>query len=281
MVITQAIREQFLGRLLSTSISAAVIFCCALLIYLFFARKAETNKEKIQLRSRVVYLAIIVFLLVMVRTWVEGFYHLFTMLSLVAAGLVITNKENILNLSAYLIINWRGLFSEGDHVQIQGMTGYVDSIHLMYFKLYETTDLELAQATGKTIKIPNSLVITQPIKTFSTENCLQLCSQTLFLPTGKAPKEFQEEALTTIKSLLSARYDNTTAYTKASLKRKNRALAQLIDLTPTVQFNLSSDNKEPPALMIQFYCYPGDIKQLKQELYLTLQPSIEESGQTK
>lgn len=281
MIFPQEIREQFFDRLLNTSLSATVIFSCAFLLYLFFARKSETKKGKIQLRSRIIYIAIIVFLLVMIRTWVEGFSHLFTMLSLVAAGLVITNKENILNLSAYLIINWRGLFSEGDHIQIQGMTGYVDSIHLMYFKLYETTDLELGQATGKTIKIPNSLVITQPVKTFSAENCLLLCSQKLFLPTDKNPQAFQQQAQETIQSLLGERYKNTTAYTKGSLRRKNRALAQLIDLVPTTQLSFSSDNKEQPEITIQFYCYPSDVKQLKQALYFALQSSISESNKEK
>jgi len=277
MMFPQEIREQFFDRLLNTSISAAVIFCCAFVLYFFFARKCETNKSKIKLRSRIAYISALIFLLVMVRTWVEGFTHIFTMLSLVAAGLVITNKENILNLSAYLIINWRGLFSEGDHIQIQGMTGYVDSIHLMYFKLYETTDLELGQATGKTIKIPNSLVITQPVKTFSTENCLLLCSQKFLLPNNTELQAFQQQALETIQSLLSERYKNTTAYTKGSLRRKNRALAQLIHLTPTAEFNPAPDNNEQPELIIQFYCYPSDIKRFEQALYLALRPSPDES----
>lgn len=273
MMFSQEIREQFFDRLLNTSISAAGIFCCAFLLYLFLARKSETKKGKIQLRYRIIYIAIIIFLLVMVRTWVEGFTHLFTMLSLVAAGLVITNKENILNLSAYLIINWRGLFSEGDHIQIQGMTGYVDSIHLMYFKLFETTDLELGQATGKTIKIPNSLVITQPIKTFSAENCLLLCSQKFSLPADKQPDEFRQLALEAIQSLLDEHYGSTTAYSKTSLKRKKRSLAQLIDLRPTAKFKPSGDNKEQPELIIEFYCFPDDIKQFKEDLYFALQSS--------
>lgn len=273
MIFPQEIREQLISRLLNTSISAAVIFCCAFLLCLFFTKVSKTNKERIQLRSRIVYISVIIFLLVMVRTWVEGFTHLFTMLSLVAAGLVITNKENILNLSAYLIINWRGLFSEGDHVQIQGMTGYVDSIHLMYFKLYETTDLELGQATGKTIKIPNSLVITQPIKTFSAENCLLLCSQKFFLPKDQEPQTFRQHVLTTIDTLLSNHYKNTTAYAKGNLKRKNRNLARLINLKPTAEFNLTSESKERPELVVQFYCYPSDVKHLEQALYIALTSS--------
>lgn len=270
MIFPQEIREQFLDRLFNTSISAVIVFGCAALLYLFFARKTETNKQKTQLRSRIIYIAIIVFLLVMVRTWVEGFAHLFTMLSLVAAGLVITNKENILNLSAYLIINWRGLFSEGDHVQIQGMTGYVDSIHLMYFKLYETIGLEQSQATGKTIKIPNALVITQPIKTFSSENSLLLCIQKFLLPKDKSPQQFQQEALNVIQALLNEHYKKTTSYSEASLKRKNRSLSKLVTLAPTADFNLTANPKESPELVVQFYCYPCDVKYFEQALYLAL-----------
>ena len=46
---------------------------------------------------------------------------------------------------------------------IQGQTGYVDSIRLLYIKLYETSGLDSGQSTRKIIKIPNSLIITQPI----------------------------------------------------------------------------------------------------------------------
>lgn len=271
MVFPQEIREQFLDRLFNTSVSFAVIFGVAFLLYFFLARKCETNKAKIKLRSRIAYISALIFLLVMVRTWVEGFTHIFTMLSLVAAGLVVTNKENILNLSGYLIINWRGLFSEGDYIQIQGMTGYIDSIHLMYFKLYETTDLELSQATGKTIKVPNALIITQPIKTFSSENCLLLRSQKFFLPKGREANEFRQHVLDKTQALLEEHYGKMTAYTNGSLRKKNRSLSQLISLKPTAEFNLMPEKQEQPELTVQFYCYPNDVKLLEQSLYLSLQ----------
>ncbi|AHB99143.1 mechanosensitive ion channel [Francisella orientalis] len=40
------------------------------------------------------------------------------MLRLVAAGLIIVNKETVMNLVGWIIINWRSLFSEGDYIQI-------------------------------------------------------------------------------------------------------------------------------------------------------------------
>lgn len=82
------------------------------------------------------------------------------MLGLVAAGLVVTNKESIMNFAGFLIINWRGIFTEDDFIQIQNHIGCVESIQPFYFKLYETTSTNQKQATGRAIKIPNSLVIT-------------------------------------------------------------------------------------------------------------------------
>ncbi|WP_235826851.1 mechanosensitive ion channel [Facilibium subflavum] len=111
---------QFFNQLffqgVNTFVSAIAIALLAGIVFLLLKRKVTSKKQMRKIRSRVIYVAIVIFLLALIRIWIDGFSHLFTMLSLVAAGLVITNKENIMNFTGWTIINWRGLFSEGDAI---------------------------------------------------------------------------------------------------------------------------------------------------------------------
>ncbi|MCD8499627.1 MAG: mechanosensitive ion channel family protein, partial [Gammaproteobacteria bacterium] len=139
----------------------------------------DTAKHQTIMRKRLVYIMLVLDVLIVTKIWVDGFSHIITVLSLMAAGLVVANKESVMNLIGGLIISWRDLFVEGDFIQIHDFSGYVASIGVMYFKLYETTSIEQKKATGRTIKIPNSFVITFCVVNFSPDS--NLCLQKIYL----------------------------------------------------------------------------------------------------
>jgi small-conductance mechanosensitive channel len=74
-----------------------------------------------------------VYLLLLARIWVQGFGQLIAVLGLVSAALVVINKDNIINLVGFLIIMWRGLFSENDLIQVQSFRGVVQNVGVLYF----------------------------------------------------------------------------------------------------------------------------------------------------
>ena len=90
-----------------------------LLALILLTSKTEDVKEKKRRRVRLLYVMAIFFIFILAQIWVEGFTQLLAILGLVSAALVITNKEIIMNFSGWLIIIWRGLFTEDDLIEIQ------------------------------------------------------------------------------------------------------------------------------------------------------------------
>lgn len=132
------IYNEIIPNLVLTIIDTLFITLSGIIIFHLLKKRSKSNKDLNKLKSRIIYISIIVFILVFIKIWIGGISHLLTMLSLVAAGLVIVNKETVMNFVGWIIINWRSLFSEGDYVQIQGYHGYITEIKFFYFRMYET-----------------------------------------------------------------------------------------------------------------------------------------------
>jgi small-conductance mechanosensitive channel len=263
--------SQLHSRLMGSFIAFFIISLFALFVYLVFRHAMKSEKQKLKLRSRIVYLSSLVLILLLVHIWVEDISHFFTMLSLVAAGLLIVNKENIMNLTGYLIINWRGVFAEGDYIQIQQYTGYVESIRVLYIKLYETSGIDSGQSTGKVIKIPNALIITQPVVLVPIENKHLLFHRTTYVSTLDADNlGILETAKETIGQLLQDTYKDDPTYSRKMLAIKNRVLANLIQLKPSVELKMVPDKEKIVLIHINFYCYLKDIKTIEQSLLASL-----------
>ncbi len=253
-------------RFIDSLISIVAIIFCLGLIYWLFRRKFTTKREISKFRSRMVYLGIFLFLTVIIHIWINGFTQLLPMLSLIGTGLVISNKESLMNLVGWLIINWRGVFSEGDLVQIQDVVGYIHDIRLFYFKVYETTSLTSYQATGKTIKVPNSWVITSAITLFTSGK--NLCLKQVCVPIKNGGQLIKKvaQAETIIVDLLSQKYGQELTNKITAVRKKNTSLASLINLKPKVFITMLNGKDDVAKMHIDFYCYPQDGDILEEQL---------------
>jgi small-conductance mechanosensitive channel len=262
--------SQFLPSINSTIISFAITTLCFLCGYYFFFKNVRSKKQRNVIRKRFMYVMVVVYIMILAKIWVEGFTHIFTIMSLVAAGLVVTNKESIMNLVAGMIINWRALFVEGDFIQIQTFSGYVSSIGFMYFTIYETMSVEQMQATGRTIKIPNNLVITAPLINFSPVS--NLCMHKLLFNESKDTplKEQLKLAEETIAHILDETYLENPCYRLTYLKSHNRALASLMDLQPSIYLVPPNDKQNDLKIAVQFYCFSRDYHHIAQQFWLRL-----------
>ncbi|MWX52134.1 mechanosensitive ion channel, partial [Francisella tularensis] len=135
-------------NIISTFINIILITIVASLAFYLLKKRATSTKQIKKIKLRVIYLSIIIFFLVVIKIWLGGITNLFTMLSLVAAGLIIVNKETVMNFVGWIIINWRSLFSEGDF-EVQNYHGYVSEIKVFYFRMYETIEHGDKRTTGK------------------------------------------------------------------------------------------------------------------------------------
>lgn len=240
-----------------------VILICAVVLYLFLKRKLTSAKQKKQCRSRLTYIAVIIFCLVLVRIWIEGFTHIFTMLSLVAAGLVVTNKESIMNIVGWLIINWRGLFSEGDLIQFQNQIGYVSTIKLFFFKLNEVDDMYHPRLTGRRIKIPNGLLISNPVIMYSPEFNL-VKNQIIVKLSGdadltKAVKVSQK----IIDKIIDSKYGQ---YQKFNIKAQFEG-APMASVLPRVLAQVNSEKDTELEVKVIYYGLVSDSEQIDADFW--------------
>ena len=104
------------------------------------------------------------------------------MLSLVTESLVIVNKENVIDFTGSIIINWRSLFSKSDYIHILNYKGFVTEIRFIHFRIYETIEHGDKRTTGKLIKTPNSIVITNLISTFISDDSIISMMTSLKVP---------------------------------------------------------------------------------------------------
>lgn len=132
-------------------------------------RNIKDKKRNFKIRVSLRYVLFFCFLFFMAKIWVEGFGYLLTFVGVISAALTITQKEYLMNFIGWLIIMWRSLFTEGDYIEIGKYSGYVKHIGPLYFSLEEASELIWGDKTGRTIKIPNSLVANNPIVNFSLE----------------------------------------------------------------------------------------------------------------
>ena len=266
---------QFFNQLfyqgINTLVSAITIIILASIVFFLLKRKTTSKKQMYKIRSRVVYIAIIIFLLALIRIWIEGFTHLFTMLSLVAAGLVVINKENIMNFTGWIIINWRGLFSEGDAIQVQTYIGEVIGIKLLYFTIRETIELGYSQPTGKLIKVPNALVITNPVMTFATDDNITLYKVPYVVNLDVDPIKIAEHAKVTITKILQEKYQFNNNFSETQKFNKNKILSSgICDYEPKVELKFFSDKEKLVCIQMSFYCFTEDAKSLEQALIQSL-----------
>jgi len=256
----------FMG-LVDSVLAAIILFCAAMFTNLIFARRYDTKKHQAKFRSRVIYISICLFALIILKIWIQGLEHFFTMLSIVAAGLVITNKETIMNFVGWLIINWRGIFVEGDYIKIEELSGYVHTIGPLFFKIYEADEIGIRQTTGKSIKIPNGLIITKPIITYSPDTNLCRYKTECLIPYDSDLNPIKDLFAKAISEVLHDCYKDDKTYCHRYIKDHNKELAKLIDLHPKVRAEPAGEGEKGIKISIIFFCYPINHRDIEQDFW--------------
>lgn len=246
-----------IDNLINTGIAFLSLMVIYLIANIVFIRKIERAKERKKIRIRTFYVVIVIFLFILERIWVEGFAHLITVLGLVSVGLVVTNKETIMNIVGWMIITWRGVFSEDDLIQIQQYRGFVKSIGLLYFTLQEVSDSDFTRFTGKEVKVPNGLTANNPIINYSQTARLLLHEYAVQIPFKNFDK-LKTSVMSEIKDGLKQFYKDNKAYTQVGIQRFDRSLKNKLDLDPKMVIGSQLDQEKPVPCTINFYCFAED-----------------------
>jgi small-conductance mechanosensitive channel len=271
---------QLLSEAYSNLINTTVALGITLLAYgfvdMFFARKMNGAKKRRRFRIRSFYVFSFVFIFILARIWVEGFTHLLAVLGLVSAALVVTNKETIMNFVGWFVINWRGLFSEDDLIQIQQHKGYVKSFGLLYFTLQETGASSDERITGKVIRIPNGLITNTPLINLSqTDNLLEQ-SLSLIVPLNSNLPKSINAFTEVIDNFLSIFYKDNQNFCAQSANKTYKKNRLHIDLKARISMQLQQKDPKGVKLTAHYYCFSYDTEEVRRGLWMNLFQAIEQ-----
>lgn len=165
-----ALSNLLLAKLTSTVITTIIMGGIYFTLTYLFGKYYKNKKQFIRVKARIFYIMLVIYIIIFARLWIEGFGNIFTVLGLVSAALVVTNKETIMNLMAWFFISWRGLFAEGDFIELNKVSGYVHSIGAFYFTL--SNKKAKRQQHAQLTKIPNGLVLNNTLINYSQTDAL-------------------------------------------------------------------------------------------------------------
>lgn len=270
------------SNILSTVASVVILFALYMLGLFLIKRRfkiEESGDERLyhRYKARLQYTLIGIFVFLLTKVWVDGFAHLVTILGLVSAALVITNKELIMNLVGWLIINWRALFTEHDYIQIGQYTGYVSELGVLYFKMLEGSTNDSNLSTGRVVRVPNGLVINTPVVNFSERISLIEYTQSWYLTFESDFEQFQKEVIGITSEVLDAHYGTNSRYTKDWLRKQDPFSASHINLK--VQGKSRIHQHEPYGIQVSvyFYCFPTHSNKIINEIHARVLPLVKET----
>ncbi len=185
-----------------------------------------------------------------------------TILTLVAAALTIVSKEFILNILGYFTIVWRGPFVVGDRIQIGQNQGDVVEIGTVYFTLAEIGGwVQGDEPTGRLIRCPNSLVLTQPIQN-SSEGLDLIWSEVIFQLPAEADWRRARDTAQRVAGEFSHRFTSGDVET---IKASNHELL----FTKTEPSVYVAHNDDKIKLTVRYACRPHARRTSEQKIWET------------
>lgn len=272
------ILNNFYANLMNTMISLVVIAIIYLMVNFFYIRRIVHLRNRQKVRIRAFYVASIIFLFLMARVWVDGFMHLLAVLGLVSAGLVVTNKETIMNFVGWLVITWRGVFAEDDLIQIQQYKGYVKTLGVLYFTLQEVSEGTESRLSGRVIRVPNGLTANNPIINYS--QTAHLSEQRITLAVSRECD--LEKAMARLRELVEAVlndvYQGKQTFSTAFLYRFDKALKGRFQLSPDVLIDGVGQKTKSVNLIIKYYCYLRDSQSIQNRILIKINEELKKEG---
>jgi small-conductance mechanosensitive channel len=157
-------------NLLLSFVSIVLIYAIRSLVLRFVHRRVHDPRLLYQWSKVSSHIALLMAFVVVGTVWFEGLRSLGTFLGLLSAGIAIALKDVVTGLAGWIFILWRRPFQLGDRVQIGSRAGDVVDIRIFQFTLLEIGNwVNADQSTGRIIHVPNSLIFTEPLSSYTAQ----------------------------------------------------------------------------------------------------------------
>ena len=206
------------------------------------------------------------------RLWIQGVSTIFTVLGLIGAALTISQKELLLNLSAWGAILWRNLFTLGDRIEIGSYHGDVIGKGPLFFTLMEVGNwAQSDQITGRLVKVPNGLVWNHPLANY-TRSFPYIWNEIPFLIT---PDSDWRKAKTVLASIGLKHSKATKEKAQRYRSRNKDEVIEILSLEPTVFVHPVSEAPSGIRLVLRYLCMPNSRSEsestIKEDFLVTIE----------
>lgn len=156
-------------RLLASTLIILLILVIRWVVLRIALRQVKELRSRYRWRKTSSYTASIIGIFLVGSMWISGLNTLSTFLGLVSAGIAIALRDPLVGLAGWGFMLWRRPFQVGDRINIGKHTGDVIDIRLFQFTMLEIGNwVHADQSTGRIIHIPNGVVFTEPITSYTT-----------------------------------------------------------------------------------------------------------------
>ena len=154
-------------------------FLALSVIYLVFkiilqerlSKKIQDKKTKYSISKLISVLYIGVFFAVLISIWSKDATQITVASGLAGAGIAIALQDLFKNAAGGVILFLTGLYKVGDRIEINGKSGDVMDIGIMYTTLLEIKDwVSGDQATGRLVSIPNGSILSNTVNNYTKDH---------------------------------------------------------------------------------------------------------------
>jgi small-conductance mechanosensitive channel len=272
VIAVGAFAQTELGRIIATLLVASV----AAIIWRFMQKRARIGSELTldvsRRRGNLVLaknLLIVVSLVLVASIWATKIAGAALSLAAVAGAILLVSKEFLANALGTAMLAISRPYRVGDFIQMGLTSGRVLETDLMVTTIAET--LEGHQLTGRTAVLPNSLLLTQPVRNLTATGAYMVNLLNVVVDPS-------EDLLSLEQALLRAAGEVCAPWLKeADLHLERMESIELIDLPssqPRVLMQFHSAHEY--TLALRYTCRPNDRVKVEQDIlrrYLRYRPS--------
>ncbi|HRO61626.1 MAG TPA: mechanosensitive ion channel [Burkholderiaceae bacterium] len=214
----------------------------------------RTSDDPYDRRERAVWLKngiLLACALAILSIWASKIAGFALSLAAVAGAALIVSKELLLNVLGSVVLAVSRPFRIGDFVEMGGVRGRVVDTDWATTTLSETLDSH--QMTGRSVTLPNSLLLSQPVRNESVTGVYMAQIVRVAVPTG-ADLDHHERCLLEAAREVSSGWIDSAGRHMEALEMRN--MLDLPSAQPKVLLDLS-DSKQT-VLALRYTCRPGD-----------------------
>lgn len=164
------IENELFDRIFFTVIIIFLFFLIRKIINSFFLKRIQTPIYRILWKRIISYTLFFSFLFIIIPLWLPSLQSFSAFLGLFGAGILIINKEIIMNIFGWMYVVIRQPFKLANRIQVGDLTGDVIDIRIFETTLMETKKRdEGGLTTGRVLHVPNMIFLTTPMANASKE----------------------------------------------------------------------------------------------------------------